>query len=365
MRLRSSPTSFIALSALLTAAVFVAYSAWAGPLDPPAGAVAPTMKTLVEVEPRIAVNATNTPGDASSLFKITQPGSYYLTGNITGVVGKHGIAIVASGVTLDLNGFDVAGVAGSLDGVSVTVNGVRNIAVVNGSVRNWGGDGLDLQPFGVSNCRLSDVLASFNTGNGLFIGVGCTVTNCSAQDNITDGINTAVGCAVSNCTALNNTGNGITLGGSSTLVNCTAFGNLSHGISTNTSSGTGSVIADCAARLNSLDGIRCVAGCVIRGNSCTFNGNSGAGGAGIHATGADNRVEGNDCTTADRGIEIDVAGNIIIRNTCAGNTIDWVIAANNVFGPIIDRRAPASAAVSGFTAASTLGSTDPNANYSY
>ena len=41
------------------------------------------------------------------------------------------------------------------------------------------------------------------------------------------------------------------------------------------------------------------------------------------------------------------------------------IAANNVFGPIVDRRAPSSAAVSGFTAASTLGSTDSNANFSY
>jgi len=79
----------------------------------------------------------------------------------------------------------------------------------------------------------------------------------------------------------------------------------------------------------------------------------------------DNRIEGNNCTGADRGIDIDSIGNIIIRNTCSGNTIDWVIAANNVFGPIIDRRAPASAAVSGFSAASTLGSTDANANFSY
>src|SRR5216117_1440443 len=126
----------------------------AGPLDPPAGPVAPTGKTLGEVEPRIAVNAANTPGDSNSLFKITQPGSYYLTGNITGVANKHGIEIAASGVTLDLNGFDLLGAPGSLDGVSVTTAAVQsNITVFNGSVRAWGDKGIDLATFGAVNCR--------------------------------------------------------------------------------------------------------------------------------------------------------------------------------------------------------------------
>jgi len=78
------------------AGLFIAYSAWAGPLDPPAGPVTSTYKTLTEVEPRTAINTTNTPGDADSLFKITQPGSYYLTGNITGVAAKHGIEIAVA-----------------------------------------------------------------------------------------------------------------------------------------------------------------------------------------------------------------------------------------------------------------------------
>jgi hypothetical protein len=59
----------------------------AGDLNPPAGPVAGTMKTLTEVEPRIAINATNTPGDVNSLFKITQLGPYSLTVDITRVVG--------------------------------------------------------------------------------------------------------------------------------------------------------------------------------------------------------------------------------------------------------------------------------------
>jgi len=104
--------------------------------------------------------------------------------------------------------------------------------------------------------------------------------------------------------------------------------------------------------------------CAVLANACSFNGNGGDG-AGIHATDSDNRIEGNNCTGADRGIDVDVAGNIIIKNTCAGNTINWVIAANNVVGPILDRRVPASAAISGNSAPDSTGSTHPNANFSY
>jgi hypothetical protein len=53
--------------------------------------VASTYKTLSEIEPRIALNQANTPGSASKLFRITQPGSYYLTGNAgrRGLPGRH------------------------------------------------------------------------------------------------------------------------------------------------------------------------------------------------------------------------------------------------------------------------------------
>src|SRR5689334_9465486 len=128
---KRSLTLFMTIIASASAGVLISR---AGPLDPPAGPVTPTYKTLTEVEPRIAINAINTPGDADSLFKITKPGSYYLTGNITGVVGRHGVEIIVGGVTLDLNGFDLVGVPamGEFDGVSVTVESLRNITVTNG-----------------------------------------------------------------------------------------------------------------------------------------------------------------------------------------------------------------------------------------
>ncbi len=366
-----------AASSLLTAAHTLA-----GPLSPPAGPVAPTHKTLTEVEPRIAVNAMNTPGDDDSLFKITQPGSYYLTGNITGVIGKHGIEIVVRGVTLDLNGFDLMGVAGmgAFDGVNAEVGGLVNIAVVNGSVRNWGDDGVDLNA--ASNSRIDGVLSFGNAGDGIVTDLGSTVSNCSAHSNMRFGIATDSGNTVSNCSARENGGTGIMVGFGGTVSNCSALQNVGTGISagnsctvsnctaaSNAGSGIGAsggcTVADCTVGSNVLDGIRCFASCTIRGNVCSSNGSGASDGAGIRATSSDNRIEGNNCIGADRGIRVDVAGNIIIHNTCSGNTTNWDIAANNVVGPILDRTAPASAAILGNSAPSSLGTTEPNANFTY
>ncbi len=401
-----------------------------GALTPP-GAPAPTMKTLdqldakldAKLESRIAINATNTPGDAISLFKITQPGSYFLTGNIIGISGKHGIAIASSGVSLDLNGFDLVGVPGSLDGVSATVFDLTNIAVINGSVRSWGGDGVDLRTNFTRNSRVVDVQATENGGSGIRVHFGCTVLNCSAAGNSAGGIAANASCMISNSLALQNTGAGITtiagctvlhcsassnlgsgfaigdgctvsncvaesnnnagftvafgctvthsathqntgdgmdIGGGCTILNCSAYQNFGYGILTNNSC----VVADCTAKSNTLDGIICVASCLIRGNVCSSNGSVSSVG-GIHATGGQNRIEGNTCTSSGRGVTVDVAGNFIIKNTCSGNTTDWVLAAGNVFGPIVDRRSFLSSTVNGFSATSTLGTTEPNANFSY
>ena len=51
------------------------------------------MKRLDEIEARTIVNAANTPGNGTNTFIINAPGSYYLTGNLTGAAGKHGISI--------------------------------------------------------------------------------------------------------------------------------------------------------------------------------------------------------------------------------------------------------------------------------
>jgi parallel beta-helix repeat protein len=395
-----SNTTFVltSLALLITSGVLSA-----GPLSPPAGPVTNTGKALAEVEPRTAVNATNTPGDndaSPSLFKITQPGSYYLTGNVAGVVGKYGIEIASSGVTLDLNGFELLGVPGTLDGVIVTSGVPRNIAVSNGSVRNWGGNGADLRI--ANTCRIEGVLASGNAGvgiaagpysvisnvtarNNLFgisagdssvitgctansntsagfgAGVGCTIANCTASFNAGPGFDVLSGCTIVNCTAANNTDFGFTTGSGATVTSCTAHNNSGVGIAVTTAS----TVSDCTVSSSSRDGIRCASRCLIRNNTCNGQGGGLGLSAGIHATGSGNRIEGNNCSNADRGIDVDSDSNFIVRNTCSGNTLNWTIAAGNVVGTIVDRTSTGNAAIIGNSAPSSLGTTDANANFTY
>lgn len=419
---------------VLSALALVAISGllFAGPLDPPAGPVASTYKTLTEVEPRIAINATNTPGDATSSFRITQPGSYYLTGNITGELGKAGIRIEASHVTIDLSGYvmdgaTVPGVAGSRDGIVSSIS-LSNIRVTNGVIKSWGrrgilltgasssmydrlrlsGNGANLisQALYVgSSSIITDCVLENNIGQAINAGSSCVITRCSINGGMGEGIITGSGCRISECTvvgiaangivggtgctirgcmASGNTGSGIVGGAVNAISGCTASGNSGSGIfagngstisgctaASNTGNGidalSGCTISGCTTGANTLDGIRVADSCLVLSNTSSNNGSGAGDGAGIHATGSDNRIEGNACISSDRGFDVDAPGNIIIRNTCT-NT-GWDIVANNIYGPIIDRRIPApvagTPAVTGTAAASTLGSTDPNANFTY
>lgn len=115
----------------LAAGAFMARSAQAGPLNPAPGPIASTPGP----EPRIPVNQENTPGNSANTFVISQPGSYYLTGNVLGEAGKNGIRITSSNVTLDLMGFECRGVTGSLTGIYMAVFR-RGITIRNGTVCN-------------------------------------------------------------------------------------------------------------------------------------------------------------------------------------------------------------------------------------
>ncbi len=423
---RRSPR-FAAACALSALGLLAVASALAGPLNPPSGSVTSTLKPLSEVEPRRAINATNTPGDADSIFRIISSGSYYLTGNINVTSGQAGIEIAASNVTIDLMGFTIAPALlaeGTLDGIVENTTFLHtNIVIMNGSISGMGGNGIFLGDSSNSH-RVERVTASNNGSIGIRFGDNGIIDSCQVFANGSSGI-TCFGAngVIRSCTASNNGSSGIILTSTGSVIDCASSNNIAVGFRAGpgaslrscTARGNGSdgfdiastsIIDSCAAYLNAGDGIdaalnctitKCtvglntgdgilsagsgnISGCSVYGNAgdgievsgdsliehniCDNNGNGGDG-AGIHVTSSDNRVHDNHCTDNDRGIDIDAAGNLIIRNTCAGNAVAWDIAANNVFGPIIDRRAPASVAVVGFSAASTLGSTDPNANFSY
>src|SRR5438105_9353803 len=76
-----------------------------GSLTPP-GAPAPTMKSLDQIEARKPL-----PGGTAAIT-ISQPGSYYLTGNLS-VASGDGITISVDKVALDLNGFTISSNAAS------------------------------------------------------------------------------------------------------------------------------------------------------------------------------------------------------------------------------------------------------------
>src|SRR5204863_5733851 len=101
-----------------------------------------------------------TPGDSGSVYKITQPGSYYLAGDLAGVMGKNGILITTSRVSIDLLGFHLVGVPGSLAGIAIFGGGLTEISVTDGSASSWGQFGIDLG--GTSGCRLSQLTLSSN-----------------------------------------------------------------------------------------------------------------------------------------------------------------------------------------------------------
>ncbi len=352
MNRRTSITVLSALALVATGGLLIA-----GPLSPPAGPVTSTYKPLSDVEPRIAINAVNTPGDSSSVFLITQPGSYYLTGNVQGVAGKHGIQIIASNVTVDLNGFAVIGAPGSLDGITSTDDTVTAVKVCNGSVRGWGNQGIDL--FG-SGFVVEDVTVQQSV-IGMRLGPQSRVLRCTASDNTGSGISIGAFSQVIGCVAVNNQTSGIFAGDNSLVAECIAASNLGPGIVV----ALGSTVRACVARSNSSDGIRANAANLLIDNVCSGNGAGAGDGAGINVTRSDNRIERNNCIANDRGIDVDASGNVIFGNTCSGNTVNWALVANNVYGPIVDRTAPASAAVSGNAATDASGSSHPHANFSY
>ncbi|MGH7130698.1 MAG: hypothetical protein ACREJO_01985 [Phycisphaerales bacterium] len=331
-------------------ALALAKLAKAGPLTPPAGAVASTGKTLNQVEPRTDV--ATLAGSASAVHVISQPGSYYLTTNVQGVAGKNGIEIQASDVTLDLNGFAVQGVAGAIDAITAAVGTVdrKNICVMNGTIRGWAGVGIN---------------AFFDADSSTY---GSAYRDLRISD-CQDGIR-AARAVVESCVLHDNSGTGCNVY-ESTVANCTAVSN-----------GTGfgiyfsSKISGCAAKFNGT-GIDCGGGAHVEGNAvevsfgtgifvrehCRVVGNSVAdcNGDGIRVdtlSGAGGNVIENNFVANCTGIGYNVpaiaepiAANLVVRNRATQNGTNFSIdLGTNSAGPIVDLDAPGS--LTGYTASS-------------
>ncbi|MEM0983123.1 MAG: hypothetical protein AAGI17_04135 [Planctomycetota bacterium] len=80
-----------------------------GEFSPPAGAPSDSGKSINQVEPRTPIGDDGF-GDGTALIRITEPGSYYLVGDIRDFGNlRNAIRIesTATEVTIDLNGFTI------------------------------------------------------------------------------------------------------------------------------------------------------------------------------------------------------------------------------------------------------------------
>ncbi|MEL7474097.1 MAG: right-handed parallel beta-helix repeat-containing protein [Planctomycetota bacterium] len=385
-------------------------TASAGPLFPPAGPPESTDKPLTEVEPRIAINSVNTPGDADSRYRITQRGSYYLTRDLGISLVRHGIEIASDNVTIDLMGFTlfsadplpIGSPPVSLDGIHGDLSGgtsfYNNITIRNGVIRGFGEDGIDIRG---RNCRFENLQLYDNRGKGLETFSSSVVVNCQAFQSGGNGFEASSSTVFLNCTAEDNSGHGFDVGQFGSTIGCTADNNDGSGFVTSKGArvvdcaafsqpigfdmGSGSVITGCAAAFNSVGVNARVIGseegtiiteCAVTASSIGYSVqdscyllNSIADNctnAGIRVTGSGNRIEGNHAIgTFLEGFEVSGVGNLIVRNTANNNGTDYLIAVGNRYGPIVDISAGGALGVNGSSAAGTLGTTDPWANFSH
>lgn len=336
----------------------------AGPLDPPTGPVAPTYKTLDEVEARRPINDVTTPGSANSLHVISSSGSYYLTGPLTVSGLDNAIEVLAPNVTIDLNGYTIAGstLFGSPQrGILLANTAVDAVLTVrNGTITGFVDAGLrstrtsqsvilrDAAFVGNSIGALvpGDVDAascSFlrNTSTGLTGGRASIVRDSRAIDNGFTGIAINTG-RVEGCVVEGNASDGIAVGvnddGVSIARNNVSNMNAGFGLS-----GLNAIVEGNAIANNLAGGIRTqtqvsfslLAAGVVEHNFLKLNGDS-PGEVGIDITGEHYRVDGNTISGSPVGIAVTgIADNVITRNTVDNATTPYSIPAGNV-QPLLD-----------------------------
>lgn len=356
-----------------------------GPIDPPAGPIQPTMKTLDEVEPRVALNQDNTPGDTDSVFRITQPGSYYLAQNLEvsgyvdfelGLVHRTGIEIDASDVTLDLNGFTITGADTSLDGVRVEDAGHTGITIRNGHIVGMGASGVSI-PATTDQVDLTtddglSMIADLNVRGCARLGVwapNAQVWRSTAEENIEGGI---LARSIFECVALNNRGGVVTAVGLEASVikdghaegnsigfrtlrdglmeDCVSVGNTSHGIWANERTS----LNKCTARSNGGFGFYALHSSAIEDCSARYNERDG-----FYLLGSAMRIERNISLGNETGYFASGENNLFIANLAIDNPTNYNVAAGNLCQVVA---IGATASVSG-NSGGTSRTTNPFANF--
>ncbi|MFM9958329.1 MAG: right-handed parallel beta-helix repeat-containing protein [Phycisphaerales bacterium] len=344
----------------------------AGPLDPPAGPVAPTMKTLDEVRPGTAIGALP--------YSITVPGAYYLSGNLDFQGSGPAISVDAADVTLDLSGFTLSGPGPAglgNDGVRTGAVGT-NFRLCNGSIKGFNigvhAPARDAQILGVrvSGCfngivaaavLVSECSAFENGGVGITtlaslyvipdfgtVSSGAAVVErCSATANGEAGFLIGEGTLLVDSSASVNKRYGINSTGTCRIQRCSVVGTVFDGEANQPGYGiglaTGSNVTDTTVRSCASGGIFLASSRnAVKGCNVSANGDFGIGGPGFanaiangyYADISDCHVSGHtgygialvsDCSirnntvinNAGSGIAMSGGGNRMIGNQCRGN----------------------------------------------
>ncbi|MSU59661.1 MAG: right-handed parallel beta-helix repeat-containing protein [Pedosphaera sp.] len=232
-----------------------------------------------------------------------------------------------------------------------------------------------------NSCGAGNLTATFSSSYGFSTETDCGLYSCQANGNNAVmggfGFSPAAGSLLKDCIANNNvvsagTGSsgGFWTDDGVTMIDCMAENN--SGASNLAGRGGmgifvygAGLIQNCTVRANSGDGIH-VGGAIVSGVKIINNVAVDNTQSGIRmGNGSDNVFERNYVRGNGIGLNIVTAGNLILGNTAAVNGTNYVIALSNRYGPIVDLTAAGAAAVSGNSAASTLGTTDPQANLAY
>lgn len=301
--------------ATLTFLVLALHAPAQGPLTPP-GAPGATMRSLDQIEPRTAI--TNLP------HEISQPGSYYLAGNL--VSAGDGIVVNCDNVTIDLMGFTLQGSGLGYGIKAIPAFGAYKALVVrNGGVTRFT-TGVYAQK--LEHAVFVDLIVATNTAHGFYFKGQFGPCGDNRIERCTIAKNGECGLLFSSYDALTAPCN------NNRIRDCLVSQNATFGIQFDGRSARcdGNIIENTTVSQNGGSGI------YLRGNSGACNGNvingcmvQGNVQSGIELTPdcAKNRIEGNTVSGNGKGLNIHGSGNYVADNMVVGNPDNYDFSQDN------------------------------------
>src|SRR5262249_41757895 len=145
----------------------------------------PTGRSLKDIEPRTPIQSLS--GNPDYLYVISQPGSYYLAGDIAVPPNKRAILVAAQSgsVSIDMEGFTIRGVSTGNSGIVVAVPGTDYPEISDATLADLDGDGIDGGGARVLDCF---DLHIDHCGRGIVARNSAVIEACHVERCATDGL---------------------------------------------------------------------------------------------------------------------------------------------------------------------------------